>query len=126
MRTKCFKMRLTEAEHAAIHAKAQAAGCTVADFVRAIVLGIDQTRVLPAAREIVGLSSEVRRIGVNLNQIARHLNTTAKAGPLAARDFAGLADALTDALQAVGEARRLIDRYARRRRRRNDREVKPN
>lgn len=65
-------VRMTDAELVAIGEQAQAAGLSLSDFVRQRVTG---GRVLsrPGLTD-ARLLSELNRCGVNLNQIARHLN----------------------------------------------------
>lgn len=65
-------VRLTDAEMFAIGEQAQAAGLSLSDFVRQRVTG---GRIVPKiGLTDASLLSELNRCGVNLNQIARHLN----------------------------------------------------
>lgn len=79
-----FRIRLTAAERAELDAKAAAAGVTLSRLVRAAALRYR----LPQAPVTVAMVRELQAIGINLNQIARQLNTT---GELA--DHAALRDA---------------------------------
>lgn len=65
--------RVTEAEFAFIEGNAAKAGLTLADYVRRRLLG----HHIPAARQAAddALLIELNRVGVNLNQIARALNS---------------------------------------------------
>ena len=69
---KRFAFRLTAAEREQLDAQAAAAGVTLSQLIRTAVL---QYRLPspPVMREAV---NELRAIGVNLNQIARHANAT--------------------------------------------------
>jgi hypothetical protein len=76
-------VRLTDAELAAIAGQAQTAGLSVSEYARQRLL---TGRVTAAPSRSQGrLLSELNRCGVNLNQVARHLNSGAgqpgKAGP---------------------------------------------
>jgi len=64
--------RLTTEELEAVEREAGAAGLTVSAYCRRVVL---RHRVTPAARgaDAAALSA-LNRVGVNLNQVARHLN----------------------------------------------------
>lgn len=78
-----LRVRLTAAELAQLHADAERAGRAFPDFVRERVLTgrvtVEQGRVLAPEVWI-----ELRRLGVNLNQIARALNTGREPGSVAA------------------------------------------
>ena len=63
-------LRLTEAEQATIRANAQAAGLPLAEYLRRAATG----RVI-RARVDGEVCSQLRRIGNNLNQVARALNS---------------------------------------------------
>jgi hypothetical protein len=90
----CFKtFRFTAAEVTRLEARAKARGQTLSSFVRAAILGRDETeltagygqhpapaakqpsarsvRVDPATRVLI---DQVRRVGTNLNQIAHRMN----------------------------------------------------
>lgn len=63
---------MTDAELIALGDQAKAAGLSLSDFVRQR-LGSGKVTPRPAVPE-ARLLSELNRCGVNLNQIARHLN----------------------------------------------------
>ena len=84
-RGKIIASRCLDEEFAAIAAKADKAGLAVAAFMRAAALGDAGPRAQrrppadhKALRQILG---ELGRIGNNLNQIARALNSRAQAIP---------------------------------------------
>jgi len=67
-----LKLRLTLAEIERLREQAATSGLTVADYARRRILGLP---VSPAPRRAdAALLSELNRIGVNINQIARSLN----------------------------------------------------
>ncbi len=66
---KLIKFRVDEAENTAIRQRADAAVLTVSDFVRKASLGEPiTTRLSESDRE------NLRKIGINLNQLTRHAN----------------------------------------------------
>lgn len=74
--------RLSAEEHFKLVDKAQRSGMNVGDFVRARVLNARKRKAkemeVAVAAEFLALSSvvtELRKIGVNVNQIAKHCNT---------------------------------------------------
>lgn len=90
-RSATIRARLTVAEKLYAEEQARAAGLTLTDFVRRRVLGIP---VKPRPHQLeASLITELNRIGVNLNQIARAAN--------AGRDLPGSLDAERRALQAA-------------------------
>jgi hypothetical protein len=76
-RTKRVELRLTDAEEKALIGLAEDAGLSVSDFIRKAALG-SKPRVYMATPErasfIKGLA-ELGKIGSNVNQIAKALNT---------------------------------------------------
>lgn len=75
-RTERFNLRLTLAELAHVQAQAAHAGIGAHEYARRRVLG---HRVPPARSQIdASLLSELNRIGVNLNQLARATNRGAE------------------------------------------------
>jgi hypothetical protein len=85
-----FRIRLTAAERELLGEKAAAAGVTLSALIRVAVLGY---RLQPALvwREAM---NELNRIGINLNQIARHADAT---GAL----HADLGETLAEVRQAI-------------------------
>ncbi len=68
------KIRSSEAERAAWHAKARAAGLTLSDLIRRSI-GRAHTWTVAHAEVERERTREVARVGNNLNQIARWANT---------------------------------------------------
>lgn len=65
-------VRVTEAEMALVQSQAAAARLSVSDFLRQRALS-GKVQARPSA-STASLLTELNRAGVNLNQIARHLN----------------------------------------------------
>lgn len=71
-------VRLDEAEHAAINAAAEQAGMTVSAFFRSLALEGAGVRPFYTSEDKAVLSlllENMRKIGVNLNQVARAINS---------------------------------------------------
>ena len=92
-------LRVSPVEFAAIQEKAEATGQPLAAFARAAVL----SRKLPAAAHGPAVDfetkQELRRIGVNLNQIAKALNARREAVPHSldrvCKELEGILDRMT-------------------------------
>jgi hypothetical protein len=67
-----FRIRLTAAERELLDEKAAAAGVTLSALIRETVLGY-RLQPVPLWHEAI---NELNRIGINLNQIARHADAT--------------------------------------------------
>lgn len=79
-RNEVATVRLTLAERAKLDARAAALGLRVSDFIRAAALDSLPPKLAKATRSSSGTLSrdelrELNAIGVNMNQIARVLNT---------------------------------------------------
>lgn len=114
---KTVKIRLSEGELAAIKEAADAAGMTLSAFVRSLSLEGAGVRPFFSDSDRVILSilyENMRKIGVNLNQIARAINSRRVVHPeevnIALRNvelFAtGVAVELRNAARRAGNARR--------------------
>lgn len=79
LRTSHLTVRLTPDERAAIDAAADRAGLTAGSYARQVVLGAPaprQVRRPPVERrELARLLGELGRVGNNLNQLARAVNS---------------------------------------------------
>lgn len=102
-RTRHVSFRLSAEEHFKLMDKAQRSGMSVGDFVRARALQARKRK----AREIevsaplpgeLGLAQQLRKIGVNVNQIAHHCNRFQVPPP------ADLAPLLTEIRQILNAA----------------------
>lgn len=96
-------IRLTDQQKKTIRAKAQAAGVSVNEYAKAVMLGSDYRPPLSkeACRQLLALGWELGRQGHNLNQIARHLNAGSKTPEQANNALAVIRDELGDAYRAV-------------------------
>lgn len=93
-RSHVVAFRLTGDEHARLAATATAAGVSVAELARAKALGGRAVAALTApaavqsrqdAAALAALRYEVNAVGVNLNQIARHLHMSGEPTPAEVR-----------------------------------------
>lgn len=96
-RCKQINVRLTIAEDQLLRRHATDAQLSVGEFVRRRILGLPVTP--PPAKADAQLLFELNRIGVNINQIARNLNSGREGVPL---DWAAVQDELSVVLSKVG------------------------
>jgi hypothetical protein len=79
-RDRFVSFRCTEAEVTRLHSRAHAAGMSVSDYARHVLLGGNGAAVSASPPSIIAnpdaraLADQVRRVGVNVNQIAHRLN----------------------------------------------------
>jgi len=97
-RTAIVTLKLTPSERAELEEAAISHGTTVSALARELLfrraaISVAATRRNPEAK---ALADELRAIGININQLARHANTTG--------EIADRADELFDALTAVKAA----------------------
>jgi len=71
--TEKVSARLTPTERAELEKRAAAEGVTLSEYVRGVIVG--HLRVTRARAADPRLIAELKRIGNNLNQIARHVHT---------------------------------------------------
>lgn len=74
-------VRLTTAERVRIEHAAAALGMTMAEFMRRRSLGYRLPANLAAQQDTARAATALIRLGVNLNQIARHMNAGRGAPP---------------------------------------------
>jgi len=74
-------VRLTVAERARLEHTAAAHGLTMAEFMRRRALGYRLPANAAAQQHTARAATALIRLGVNLNQIARHMNTGRGAPP---------------------------------------------
>lgn len=86
LRTKQINIRLTDAEYQYLHDKAKSCELTMSDYIRKIIG--DGIIVKYESFDIKELSNELNKIGVNINQIAHHIN--AKGGEYEKQDMDNL------------------------------------
>jgi hypothetical protein len=78
---KAYAVRLSHDEHVKLKERAKAAGCaTVSEYIRSHHADAPPKPVQRHAPEVAHLIAEVRAVGVNANQISRHLNEQALLG----------------------------------------------
>lgn len=98
-RTAHFSVQLTPYERSRLEQLAKAASLSLADFVRLRSLSQRPSATTPPrlSNDVArGLAVELARVGNNLNQLARHANTT---GAMPARN--ALAAVLNDIVNAT-------------------------
>ena len=98
-RTETVRISLSPVEIATLKAKAERAQTNVTAFVRATALGT-QIAVKPSAPADFELRQELRRIGVNLNQIAKALNAGREGMPSSLAACCEKLDAIFDRMLA--------------------------
>ena len=104
-------MRCTAAEKAELHAKAEASGLTVAALLRCAMEGAQVRRPRPVPVVAPSLDRALGRIGGNVNQIAKWLNTATRAGHISHIDAASLCARLVQIdrqLRALREEQREV------------------
>ncbi len=72
-------VRCTESEHAAITARAAQTGLSVSEFVRRMAL--DGQVVVEESQYDFHTVDQLRRIGINLNQLTKVANSTGEVSP---------------------------------------------
>lgn len=73
-RSEPLGIRLTVAERAQLELSASTLGMTVAEFIRRRALNYRMPQGRPDRQVTAVLATALIRLGVNLNQIARHMN----------------------------------------------------
>lgn len=96
-RSEVVRLRLTLAEHEHVRAQAEAAGVTVSEFLRRRSLGYVVPQIRGRRGPDPALLVELNRIGINLNQVARNLNS----GRPERLDAEAVLDELRDVLALV-------------------------
>ena len=70
-----IKFRVTDEEYTRLENMADDVGLSVSKFAKQRVLGIKTRHPKIAKPEALQIAAELRRIGSNVNQIAKHANT---------------------------------------------------
>jgi hypothetical protein len=94
--------RLTTAERAEIERHAAILGISPSDFMRRRSLSYRLPAALAVQRHVAALAVALLRLGINLNQIARHMNAGRGAPPDLAALIARI-DALLDQIYGSGD-----------------------
>lgn len=104
------KVRLTESEIEAVKRLSEQRGQSRQDFIvsaiRQMILGVPQIDE-HVHQSIIDSTLELNKIGINLNQIARVLNTQAKVGEVGS-------DEIDDAIEAVSQMDDHINQHIKR------------
>lgn len=72
LRIKQINIRLTDTEYQYLHDKASSCELTMSDYIRKVIT--DGFVIKYQSFDIKELSRELNKIGVNINQIAHHIN----------------------------------------------------
>lgn len=105
-------VRLSQAEHRAIAQRAKAAGLNMSEYVR-ICCTVDRTgpAIVTDAEELRKIHVDLRKVGGNLNQVARELNTHHRPNDIEdtlRAALAAVAQASEDVSTFISDARRSV------------------
>ena len=75
-RTRRLEVRISGSDEIKLKQKCYDLGITISDFIRGSINGYVPN--IKLNKEIARLSNEIRKIGVNINQIAKKVNSTGK------------------------------------------------
>lgn len=105
LRSLQVNVRLNPHEVAELRARAERSGTTITAFVRASALG-KPMRPAPSGSADFATRQELRRVGVNLNQIAKALNSGKGVSPVVLETVCRKLDTLFDQMLAHGSESR--------------------
>lgn len=108
-------MRLAKSEMASLGQAAAARGMTRTQWVASLVrarLGLGMPQTADERHALRAIARELHRIGTNINQIARAVNTDARSGRPVAVDVEAIREARTAIDQAASELRMVLGRSA--------------
>ena len=94
-------VRLTMGERAEIERSAAAFGLAPAEFTRRRTLGYRLPAALAAQQATASIGAAFNRLGVNLNQIARHLNAGGGRSAALERDLHALLERINAAMDRL-------------------------
>lgn len=94
MRTRQFKIRLTDAEMEQLHRTAKEQNVSAADLVRYRLFGPDNCRRLPSHKVLRDILRQLSGIATNINQAAHKINSAETKGILSKEEFKGMLQAL--------------------------------
>lgn len=100
MRTRHFKMMLTEMEYAQLKMMAADQRCSSADLVRHLVLGPEAPRRIPSAATLKEVAYNLSSISSNINRCMKEIHSSKLAGELTDEQFAAMYRALEVGLKA--------------------------
>lgn len=110
MKTTAFNFRMSDAELAALKKRAEQFHLSVSDYIRFQTLGPAACEKLPNAAALVKVSTELKRIGNNLNQSVKQIHEADKAGTLSTDQFASLHKAFAATLKMKTDIERMLQR----------------
>lgn len=105
MRTRHFKMMLTDDEHTHIKAMAGDQRITSADLVRHLILGSDAARRMPSGATLRDIAFKLSSISSNLNRCMKEIHSAKLAGTLTEAQFAAMHQAIRVGLKSWQESR---------------------
>ena len=105
MRTRHFKMMLTDAEYEQLKGMAGDQRITSADLVRHLVLGAGTSRRLPCGPTLKEIAFKLSSISSNLNRCTKEIHLAKLTGTLTEAQFAALYKAIEVGLKAWMEPR---------------------
>jgi len=100
-RDEALNPRLTAAERAEIERSAAAFGVSPSEFMRRRALGYRLPADLAAQQATASIGAAFNRLGVNLNQIARHLNAGGGRSAALERDLHALLERINAAMDRL-------------------------
>lgn len=108
MRTRNFKMLLTDAEYTRLHEMAHAQRVSAADLVRSQVLGPEACQRLPSHTVLRDILRQLTGIATNLNQATHLANSANTRGELSSDEFASIFKAIKIGLARWTEPKKLL------------------
>jgi len=105
MRTRHFKMLLTEAEYERLHDLAHEQRVSAADLVRSQILGPEACQRLPSHATLRDILRQIQGIATNINQVTHLANSANTRGELSHEQFAAIYKAIQVAHKAWSEPR---------------------
>ena len=104
-RQKGLRLRLTDAERAAIEAAAEQAGLSLASYARGVLLDAPppkQARRAPADKvELARLVAQIGKVGSNMNQLAHAANAGAQVDAVALAEALGELSVIREMIRAA-------------------------
>ncbi|MCV6825143.1 MULTISPECIES: hypothetical protein [Halocynthiibacter] len=108
MRTRHFKMMLTEAEYAQIRALAGDQRINSSDLVRRLVLGPNAARRMPSGANLRDIAFKLSSISSNLNRCMKEIHSAKISGTLNEAQFAAMYEAIRIGLKNWQEPRETL------------------
>ena len=108
MRTRHFKMLLTDDEYQRLHDLAHEQRVSAADLVRSMVLGPEACQRLPSHATLRDILRQLSGISTNLNQATHLANSANTRGDLTHEQFAAIYKAIAAGHKAWSEPKTLL------------------